>query len=149
MNTDTPKSRRWIKWILIVSLGLNVTVLGLALGLLLKGPPPPKRSLSISWSNAETLPEPYRENLTTQIRELKPDWETFRETMSERRQAVADALIAEPFEIEAVRAAFAADRSVRDELQNQGTELLLDQITLMTADERTAYAENLLSARRK
>ncbi len=111
--------------------------------------PEPKRGLSISWVNAESLPSPYRENLGDQMRELKPDWQEFRANMTQRRQAVVDALTADPFELDAVRAAFAADRGVKQELENQGTELLLEQVGLMTPEERAVYAENLLAARGK
>jgi uncharacterized membrane protein len=138
---------RWLKWALVASLGLNLAVLGVIGGAILKGPPPGPMPGIALWHYAHALPDPYRRDLGRALRESRRDWIGPREALRNQRPALAAALTAEPFDPAAVEAVLAQETRLTDELAARGTRLLLAQIQRMTPEERAAYAAALTERR--
>jgi uncharacterized membrane protein len=133
--------RNWARWALVASLGLNLIFVGLITGALAKGPPP----MVVPWIGqyVRALPEASRRELGRSLRESRPDWSGMREAWQGRRQALAAALTAEPFDPAAVAALIEADRRLAGELAERGADLLLVEIERMSPEERAAYAAAL------
>ncbi len=63
MDQTAPKRpRRWRDWLLVASLGLNLAILGLAAGAILRGPPERMAAGPGLWQYARALPDPYRQD---------------------------------------------------------------------------------------
>jgi uncharacterized membrane protein len=137
-------SRSWLKWALVASLGLNLAVLGVIGGAILKGPPPGPMPGVALWHYARALPDPYRRDLGRALRDSRRDWIGRREALRGQRAALAAALTAEPFDAAAVAEVLADERRISGELAARGTELLVAQIARMTPEERAAYAAALM-----
>ncbi len=147
-----PGRRRWLAPALVVSLGVNLAVLGFVAGLALHGPPKdgPRGGPSSDgglWRYGADLPEPYRDALMRALRESRGDWGAERTRWRGQREAVAAALVAEPFDPAAVAAALGAERALMSALAERGTALLLAQIERMDPEARRAYAAALLDER--
>ena len=101
--------RSWMRWALVASLGLNLVFVGLIAGALIKGPPaPPVPGIG---HYVRALPEASRRDLGEALRASRPDWSGMREACA-RREALAAALTAEPFEPAAVAALLEEDRGL-------------------------------------
>jgi uncharacterized membrane protein len=138
--------RRWLKWALVASLGLNVAVLGVVGGAIVKGPPGPMPGIAL-WHYARALPDPYRRDLGRALRDSRRDWVGAREALLGQRAALAAALTAEPFDPAAVEAVLARQSRLTDQLVARGTRMLVTQIERMTPDERATYAAALTERR--
>jgi uncharacterized membrane protein len=134
---------RWMKWALVASLGLNVAVLGVIGGAIIKGPPPGPMPGVALWHYAHVLPEPYRRELGQALRASRPQWSGPREALRGQRDALVAALTAEPFDPAGVGAVFRRDARTTGELESRGIALLTEQIARMTPEERAAYAEEI------
>ncbi|MCB1352381.1 MAG: periplasmic heavy metal sensor [Rhodobacteraceae bacterium] len=134
--------RNWLAWALVASLCVNLAVVGLVIGAALHGKPdrPPPGG---EWAMARDLPEPYRENMIAQLRAGRDKWIGPRERIGAQRSALADALDAEPFDIDRVRGILEAGRRSLDELAEHGARLLAEQIAEMPPDDRATYAKAL------
>ncbi len=134
---------RWprMKWALAASIGLNVVLAGIIGGALLKGPPPPP-PVGL-WYYGRALPEPYKRDLGQALRDNRRDWIDQRNALNSQRAAVADALVAEPFDIGAVQALLDKEPPMVNDLAMRGTRLLIEQIRRMDPEERAAYSESL------
>lgn len=139
--------RRWLTPVLIVSLALNLLVLGMVAGALLRRPEPHAAAPGL-WYYGRALPEPYRHDLARALRASRDDWIGPHRQLRGQRSALAAALTAEPFEIDEVREVLSRETRLADELAARGTAGLIDQIERMDAAARAAYAEALTDAQR-
>jgi uncharacterized membrane protein len=139
--------RRWTTWALVASLALNLALVGLIGGALLKGGPEPAPGITL-WHYARALPDPYRRDLGQALRASRRDWIGPREALRGQRTALASALTAEPFQPSEVVEVLRHERQLTGELAERGTELLLAQIGRMSPEDRAAYAQALLEDRR-
>ncbi len=62
---------------------------------------------------------------------------------------MAEALTAEPFDAEAVRAILEREDALTNDLASRGARLLMDQIGRMSAEDRAAYAAALRETKRR
>jgi uncharacterized membrane protein len=134
------------RWMLIGSLCLNLALLGVIAGALFERPGPPPPGL---WAYGRALPEPYRHDLASALRETRRDWIGPREALRGQRAALAAALLADPYDPVAVAEVITREPRLMDTLAQRGSDLLLDQISRMTPGDRAAYAEALRRAPRK
>jgi len=141
MADATPPRRRWLRWALIASLGLNLVFVGLLAGAAFRGPPPPP--MPGLWKYARVLPEPYRRDLGRALRDSRPDWAGPREALRRQRESMAAALTSEPFDPAAVSEVLAQETRLSGELSARARELLIAEIARMSPEERAAYAEAL------
>ncbi|PZQ51435.1 MAG: hypothetical protein DI556_04530 [Rhodovulum sulfidophilum] len=141
---DTVTPRRplgspW-RWVLIGSLCLNLALGGVIAGAFLKRPGPPPPGL---WNYGRALPEPYRDDLVRALRDSRRDWIGPREALRGQRAALAEALVAQPYDPVAVAEVITREPRLMDSLAQRGSQLLLDQISRMTPEDRAAFAEAL------
>lgn len=145
----SPKSStpRWIKFALIISLGLNLGIAGVLVGTVLRGPEARRSSVESPDGVAmlaRAMPHSYqrelRESLRTQRDNLRPD----RQELKNLRDRFITALRSEPFDINAVRETFAAQRRILDQVTTAGHASVIDQIEKMTAQDRELYIRRLL-----
>jgi uncharacterized membrane protein len=139
-ETDSRRTR-WLKIALVVSLALNLAVAGLVAGAALKGRPDPGRDGL--WPYSRALPEPYRGDLMRALRASRRDWIADREALGSTRAELAAALVAEPFDADAVADLLARQRDRFTALADRGAALLVAQIARMSPEERRAYAAEL------
>lgn len=138
---------RRLKWLLVASLALNVAIVGVIVGALLKGPPPAPWPGIALWQYARALPDPYRRDLGRSLREKPGDWVGPRQALRGQRSALAAALTADPYAPDAVAALLGREAALTTELSTRGVELLLAQIERMSPEERSAYAAALTAER--
>jgi uncharacterized membrane protein len=148
-DPPAPRGRSWWRWLLVASLGLNLAFVGLVAGAVLRGPPhsgPPAPGL---WHYARAMPDAHRRDLGRALRASRPDWGGAREALRGQRTALAAALTAEPFDADAVAAILQEEARLTGTLAERGARMLMDQIAQMDAEERAAYADAILSERRR
>jgi len=142
---------RWVKLLLIASLALNVAIGGAILGAALRGTPPsgaagsPPDGISII---ARAMPPAYQSQLRQYLRDTRTVLQPDRRVLLGLGRRLVLALEAEPFEPETIRAIFADQRNMLDNIQKAGHEALLKQIVKMTPAERTAFARKLTGMQR-
>jgi uncharacterized membrane protein len=143
MEKPRPETRRWMTWALVASAGLNLALIGLAVGVILRGPPPGAVSGPALAHYARALPLPYQHDLRHALRSSRGEWAGQRAALRAQRGALADALVADPFDAEAVRAIFEREDALSDDLAARGARLLMEQIERMPERDRAAYAAAL------
>jgi uncharacterized membrane protein len=95
------------------------------------------------------MPDAHRRDLGRALRASRPDWGGAREALRGQRTALAAALTAEPFDTDAVAAILQEEARLTGTLAERGAKMLMDQIEQMDAEERAAYADAILSERRR
>ncbi len=149
MDTENPKKgNRWMRVLLVVSLGVNLLVAGMVAGAYFGGGSE-KRSgangLRNSWVG------PYGRALSKEDRaEMRKSFEGRKPWFDERRgrmrgfgNEMANAVRAEPFDPAVVNDILQRQRSLQSAIQAEGQSMLVDRLTAMTAEQRAAFAENL------
>lgn len=134
--------RRWLPWALVASLGVNLVVAGIVAGAFLYGPPdrPPREG---GWAIAHDLPEPFRGEMLREMRHESDKWIGKRRQLHGQREALAEALEAEPFRVERIESILADSRATLDELAGRSAAMLIDQVRRMDPDDRADYAKKL------
>jgi len=148
MAAPAEPRRRWLRWALIGSLALNLLLVGLIAGAILRGPPDRISGGPGLWRYAHALPDPYRRDLIRSVRRSRDAWSGPRTELRGKREELAAALRADPFEIDAVAAIFAEEQRLAGALAERGSALIVDQIARMSPDERARYAEAITRHRR-
>ena len=150
-----PTSGRWIKIALAVSLALNLAVVGLISGAVLRSGdggrnegPPALRSLGLG-PFAQALSREDRDEVRDRIEGTGIALRDERRAIGRALRQVEQALRADPFDRDAVDAAFASSRALVVSLQEIGHTALLDQIETMSAAEREDLADGLARAMRR
>jgi len=154
VDTPTPK-RGWMKSILIVSLGLNLAVVGLVGGMMLRGGPEERfraeRDVGALGLRLyyRALDDGNRAALNGAIRANHGQFRTGRNTIRVHLLTLADALSADPYEPSAVVAELHKHGGIVSGNISLGQRLLMEQINAMSVDERKALSERLKSPRRR
>lgn len=135
---------RWMRLALVVSLSLNLLVAGAALGMLLRGGPPPVAVRDLGFG-------PFAAALSPEDRvELRRAWLARtqgagdgRRAMREDMRALLDILRAEPFDPEALRVILARGEERTAKRLELGLSLIHDRVTALSQAERLAFADRL------
>jgi uncharacterized membrane protein len=135
------RAPRWMKLLLVVSLTANLAVAGLYLGHRLKGPRDPE-DRRVSWVY-RVLPEARHDEARAMFAANRGELEAQLEQMQGVHQHIADAIAAEPFDEQALLAAFAArrDQVVKMHATVQGQ--LVSILEQLTPEERAEVAERV------
>ncbi len=141
--SQTRPPRRWLRWLLVASLGLNLLLLGLAAGAVLRGPPDRFGAGPALGYYAHALPDPYRRDLGRELRASRGDWAPTRDALRDQRLAFAAALTADPYDQDRVEALLAEEQTFASSLGARARNLLAAQIARMDPEARAAFAERL------
>ena len=140
-----PVARGW-RIAFFASLALNLLILGVVGGALIKGPPHMRpdmvRDLGFG-PFTEALDEGDRAALRKAFKDRAPDLRTARHTMRADFAALLAALRADPFDPVALESALARQSVRSAERLALGQQLLRDRLAEMTVDARRAFADRL------
>ncbi len=141
---------RWLKILLVISLALNIGIASVFAGVALRSAPP-ERAAAPSPEGvaiiARALPVKYQRQLRQALRENRAAVQMDRETLGRLRDRLVQALRAEPFDINAVEAVFADQRTLLDGVLVAGHNEILKQIEQMPLADRRKFIRNLMGGR--
>jgi len=141
--TESNKTGRVLKLVLVVSLGINLAIGGLALGVWAidkpKRPQSPDGVAFLSFA----LPVEHRDALREQLVSRRGELQANRATINQLRRQMIDVLQAEPFEIEAVEDILLRQRERFLALGELAHSALLERIDSLTPEERAIYVDSL------
>lgn len=151
MSTEPAAPRRrfsWISALLVASLALNVFVLAAGAARLMF-PPPRERFVGATY--AQLVPRRFLSDLDRERRlELLAVLRKYRDDFAEGRLAarkfsaeLADALEAEPYDVQKVAAAIQAYADTGNKLVSHGQRATMDFVSMLTPKERVMMAERL------
>ena len=150
--SDTPKKRRWLVPALVISLALNLLVVGIVIGAITSGGKHrgghdggPARGF-IGEPFLRALPQEHRRALAEGLRENPVAMQETREALRERVQNLLTVLRSDPFDAETAARLLSEQRTLVVDRQKHGEGLLLERLSAMSADERSAYADKLEKA---
>ena len=142
-TADHPGGGRWLKIVLILSLAINVVVVGLYVGHLIRKEPPAQGANSqIRWI-IKLVPEARRDFTKEHFRGIRDDLRAAGMKRGRHMDAIVAAIRTEPFSEEALQAALQARRDGSKLRQEMVQEQLVSLLAEFTADERAEFAENL------
>ncbi|MEM9756769.1 MAG: periplasmic heavy metal sensor [Pseudomonadota bacterium] len=150
-----PKPGRGLRIALIVSLALNLLIVGAIAGLVLNaggrrpgGDNPGFRAIGLG-PVLPALPREDRRALFHRLGESRADLARQSRPLGDAMVSFVEALRAEPFDRDAAAMALDAQRRHGAALQEQGHEILLDQLDAMTAEARAEMADRLEASLRR
>lgn len=145
-ETSTPKTPRWMRVTLFVSVAMNLLVVGAVAGFLVTGGPD-KRS---DRSRADFGTVFMRALGDEDRRALRRDFEAGLQRQGRERgaflaelQATLDILRATPFDRDAFLTSVAEQSRARAAREDLGRDVLVNRIAAMTDAERAAYADRI------
>jgi uncharacterized membrane protein len=151
-NTVKPGRRRWVKPLLIISLAINLAVAGLVVGAVFGDKRHSRNDSAIAGGMRpylSALPEAKRPMVRQKLQANRETLKMSRKRMREASQTIRHAIAADPFEAEALKRAFAGQRSLYNGLAEGSHDALVDIIGTMTDAERVAFLDRLKKFRRK
>jgi uncharacterized membrane protein len=141
--SDPKKSGRVLKLVLIVSLGINLAIGGLAVGVWgfdkPRRPPSPDAVAFLSFA----LPKEHRDALRAQLVSRRSELRANRAEINNLRLQMIEALQAEPFEIAVIEDILQQQRERFLALGVLAHSALLERIELLTPEDRATYVEAL------
>lgn len=146
-TTPAPRSPKWMKIALAVSVALNLAVVGMAGGAAWRfhsdgGAPGPVRDLGFG-PFSEALAPDDRAAMRKEFLETRGDFRQVRREFRADFAAMLAALRAETFDAAALQAVLDRQRARGAEMAEVGSRLLGERIAAMTPDERRAFADRL------
>lgn len=148
--TSGPPRRRlnWWSVLLVVSLALNVFVIGAAAARLMF-PPPPERFVGATY--AQIVPRRFlsdldrdrRHELLALLRQYRDDFSEGRLAARQITVALADALETEPYDAKKAEAAIGLYAETGNKLVSHGQRAALQFISVLTPEERKLMALHL------
>ena len=144
---QTPAASRtpvWVRVVLVLSLGLNLLVVGLVAGAVLIGGGPREvaREAGVNPFIA-ALPSDQRRAVFGDIRREAGSGRRSHSELRSRFEALLTEIRAEEFDAAAVEALLEEQRSAGTARQEAGERLLIARLSQMTQAERVAYADRL------
>lgn len=139
------KSLRGLRIALGISVALNLMVVGLVAGAILRDGGPRERmvrDLDLGPFTEALSPED-RDALRRDFVAQMPEMREMRRSMRAEFKTLLGLLRAEPFDPEAMRQALAGQRARMQERVDLGQELLLQRLAAMTPEARQAFADRL------
>lgn len=140
--------RLWVRGLLLVSLGLNVAIAGIALGAFYSYGTPaagkrPPRGDEIAGTYTRALDSEDRRAIARQLRRQQRDVMPTRAEFRAQFLDVIALLRSENFDPDQLAALFAAQREFGMKRAELGHDLLLERLSNMTAEERAGFADRL------
>ena len=148
-ETQKNGSSGFVKLLLVVSLGINLAIGGLVMGIWLTEkparPPSPDAVAFLSFA----LPTEHRNALRAQMVDRREELRANRTAIANMRKEMINALQAEPFEAAAVEEILQRQRDRFLDLGELAHSALLERINLLTPEERAIYVESLQKRERR
>lgn len=151
-GTTVPAKRGWVKYLLILSLGLNLLFVGLSAGAMLRRHPHQQfdggRAISALGLRFyyRALDDGAKSALDAAIDGNRSRIRAGRDNYRAHLALLAEAIRAEPYDRTAVQAVLDAQAAAITGNIALGQELLLDRISAMPPKARQALADRLISA---
>lgn len=145
--------RRWTRYLLVASLGVNLAIVGLVGGAFLRGGPPehmrPPREVSLLGLRPyyRALDAESQKRLDAAIGDGVGQMRAGREAFGAHLKAMAAALAATPYDEAALKAVLDAQRGKIDANMALGRDLFLQTVRDLDDESRAALAERLTSRR--
>jgi uncharacterized membrane protein len=149
---DPPKKRRgrWKSVLLIASLALNLFIVAFVFGQATRGyfdegrRPFDRGNPRVDWTEmVDRLPPDARDEARTVLRESGEEMRILARSLQQAREAATRAALADPYDEEVARAAFAEVRQRTDDIQRLIQEGLLRIAGNLDPDERRRMFERL------
>ncbi len=146
------KSRRiWLRVVLFASLAVNLLVVGMVAGAIIRGGPPGHGNVGRQVQTADFGFAPYvralspkhRRELGREMRELTGARQANREEFIAFARSFLVALRAQPYDPAALNQKVASQQSRLFRHQEAGQRILLERLAQMSEPERAAYADRL------
>ncbi len=141
-----PKKRNWVKYLLIVSLGLNLIVAGLMVGAKVSGHGPHKRVGMPGFGMrgfVQALPRDKRAELRAQFRDNRSKMRANGKAMHKSMDTIRAVIAMQPFDAEALHTAFTNQRAQVTSVTQDAQDAFVKIIADMSDAERAEFAENL------
>ncbi|MDX5367021.1 MAG: periplasmic heavy metal sensor [Alphaproteobacteria bacterium] len=142
--------RRWLGPALLVSLAFNLFLVALISVPFFKGPrdagfgPMPRgHGAALMHGAFRELPDEDRQELRRAMREKFREIRPYFREMHEARNALADALAAEPYDEVAVRAAFDGMSAAMTAMSDMGRDAMMETFARLTPEQRKRVAETM------
>ncbi|MFT4717128.1 MAG: putative membrane protein [Paracoccaceae bacterium] len=154
-QTEKTPKRRLIKLALVISLGFNILVLGLVGGAFVRGGPPDHiradRQISVLGLRAyfRALDDESQQGLRDRIKESSGEINAGRVEFRAHVMALSQAIAAVPYDPAAVKQVLSEHGIVVADNISVGHRLLVEQIDLMSPQQRSDLAETLLTPRKR
>lgn len=147
---------RWLGFALVLSLSINAFIVGVIATRIIEvrdfrrpNPPPVVDALADANRLLRGFPKERRAELRGLVRYKRSALKPFRERLDEARNALADAVAADPLDVPRIDAALRAIQQIRADMRDAGRGITIDLISAMTAQERKQLAERLERRSRK
>ncbi|MEJ6745601.1 MAG: periplasmic heavy metal sensor [Yoonia sp.] len=145
MDSEKSKPRSLLRTVLVVSLALNVAVIGAVVGLTLSGRShagPPQRMSFEFGALGRVLDRDDRRAISEAMRRNGPR-PLSRDAVKLQLGAIAEALRAEPFDPDTLTGLIAELRNRSTRVQQNAQTAFVAHLTAMSADERATLADKL------
>lgn len=144
---DRNETVRWLGIALVLSLAINAFAIGIAVTRVIQArdfrrpnPPPVVDALADSNRLLRGLPKDRRDELRRIVRDYRPKLKPHRDALDQARDALADAVAADPLDPSRLESALKAIQDARAGMRDTGRGLTIELITAMTAVERRELA---------
>lgn len=147
--TDTPvttKTPRWMKIVLPISLAINLGIAGVIGGAMLRAPDVAHdRALSPEGvaTLARAMPMAYQHELRKALRDQREALRSDRQALTTLGNRFIITLNNDPFDIGEVEMVFEDHRALLSEMTGVAHDAIIDQIILMSPEDRQRYTERL------
>jgi uncharacterized membrane protein len=147
LSTPAPpagSARKW-RWLLLISVALNLVFVGGLAALWWKGPPGPWRGGASQTAFglmkfSRELPDERRDAVRRHLKEARPVLKAAQVELRQARAKAAEVLGSASYTPEAMRAALDAVAATDNRLRSMGTDALMKAIGELTADDRQKLA---------
>lgn len=142
---------RWMRWLLVLSLALNLMIVGLVAGFAWQGGGKyaghhPSRLEKIGGPLTHALSHEDRTAIRREMRAVYRNRQDERSKQHRQMQTLIDDLRRTPFDRETIAGHMAAQRDILQERVSLGQSILLDRLVAMSPENRAAYADRLQTA---
>lgn len=145
-DVSSGREARWRRWLLVVSLGLNLIVIGLVAGAVLRGGPPghaaPRFDLTVG-PLTRALDEGDRREMRAALERNRPFQAADRAAMRQDFSEMVTLLKADRFDADQFRAVMTRQRARLAGVQEVVLDEFIQRIEAMSPDARAAFADRL------
>ncbi len=142
--SNTGGKRRWTTLLLIVSLALNLIIVGVIAGFALRGPKigtPSAPSMPGAISLLRAVPDSHRGELRSAFKDQRTTLQSYRKEIDGLRDAFLAVISTDPLDVAKLEELLASHRAIESNISQSGQALLLKTITTMDLDARLELVE--------